>query len=154
VTFVGTPAFERAPKLSPDGNFLAYVSNETGRNEVYVRPFPRGEGRWQASVNGGTQPRWRGDGKELFYVEGEGALMAAQVETEPTFALGRTQRLFESEDFRSATNLPNPQYAVSVDGQRFLTSTPVETDDKDEPAAPVNIHVVENWYEEFTNRDR
>ena len=58
VKFLNTPADERAPRLSPDGRFVAYTSNESGREEIYVRPFPEGNGKWQASVNGGTQPLW------------------------------------------------------------------------------------------------
>jgi Tol biopolymer transport system component len=149
LTFLSTPANEGVPKLSPDGRFLAYVSDESGQREVYVRPFPDGDGRWQASVNGGTQPRWRDDGTELYYVDGGYALMAVPVATGQVLMLGQPQRLFESADliFR---NQPWPQYDVSADGQRFLTSMSVQ----DENASSVSIHVVLNWYEEFRNREQ
>ena len=149
VMFLGTPVREELPNLSPDGRFLAYASDESERYEVYVRSFPGGDGKWQASVNGGTLPRWRSDGRELYYVEGD-TLMAVSVSTEPTFALGQPQPLFESPD-------PNPadalrQYDVSADGQRFLTIALAEADG-DEISRPT-IRVVENWYEEFRDREQ
>ncbi len=146
--FLSTPAVESNPKLSPDSRFVAYTSNESGRSEVYVRPFPSGAGRWQVSLNGGKQPRWRNDGKELFYVENDTVMMAVPVSTAgQALTLGQPQQLFESADLNFRGN-GWPQYDVSTDGQRFLTSTPVESD-----AAPT-IHIVENWYEEFRNRER
>ena len=146
--FLSTPAAESSPKLSPDGRFVAYVSNESGRHEVYVRPFPAGAGRWQASLNGGEQPRWRNDGKELFYVENETAMMAMPVSAAgQALTLGQPQRLFESADL-DFRGFPWPQYDVSADGQRFLTSTPVESD------AALSIHIVLNWFEEFRDRQR
>ena len=146
--FLSTPAAESSPKLSPDGRFVAYVSNESGRHEVYVRPFPAGAGRWQASLNGGEQPRWRNDGKELFYVENETAMMAMPVSAAgQALTLGQPQRLFESADL-NFRGFPWPQYDVSADGQRFLTSTPVESD------AALSIHIVLNWFEEFRDRQR
>ena len=83
---------------------MSYISNETGRNEIYVRPFPDGAGTWQVSVNGGTQQRWRGDGTELYYVEGENALMAVSVSIEQGFAHGQPSRLFESADLAGPLN--------------------------------------------------
>lgn len=146
-TFLSTPGAESAPKLSPDGRFVAYVSDESGRNEIYVRPFPNGDGRWQASVSGGTQPRWRSDGKELYYVEDQDVLMAVPVATGQGLVLGQPQRLFESADliFRNSVW---PQYDVSADGQRFLTSTPVQ----EENAPPPSVRIVENWFEQFRGR--
>ncbi len=140
ITFLGSPASEQDPKLSPDGRFLAHASNESGRFEIYVRPFPGGDGKWQASVNGGRRPRWRSDGRELYYIEG-GTLMAVSVSSDPTFALGRPQPLFEVPGGRD--------YDVSADGQRFLTVAPVEGAD----AAPPKIRIVENWHEDFRVRD-
>ena len=147
--FLSTPANEAAPKFSPDGRFLVYVSNESGRAEVYVRPFPDGAGKWQVSVNGGNQPRWSRNGKELYYVEGE-ALMAVPVSTAQGVILGQPQKLFESADLRS--RYPTPTYEVSDDGQKFLTITPVEKDQRGR-TEPSKIRVVENWYEEFRDRE-
>ncbi len=146
-TFLSTAANETAVQFSPDGRLLAYVSNESGRTEVYLRPFPTGAGRWQVSVNGGAQPRWRKDGKELFYVEDRTSLMAVPVGGGQTPTLGTPEQLFESEDlaFRSSTW---PMYDVSADGQRFLTATP------DEEPPPPSVRIVENWYEEFRDREQ
>ncbi len=146
VSFISTPANERVPKLSPDGRFLAYTSDESGRLEVYIRPFPTGPGRWQASVNGGAKPQWSRDGKELFYVE-QATLLSVAVSTTPEFTLGQPIALFESDDLgRQPT--PAPTYDVSPDGQRFLTITP----GSDANAMPPTIRVVQNWYEEFRDR--
>ena len=152
VAFLASPANERYPKFSPGGRFLAYTSDESGRNEVYVRPFPDGAGKWQASVNGGTLPRWRGDGKELYYVESS-TLMAVSVSTESAFALGRPLSLFEASSLASVgsdfAGLASAGYDVSADGQRFLTVAPVEED----AAEPPKIRIVLNWHEEFRNRE-
>ncbi len=85
VPFLQSPADETAATLSPDGRFIAYISNESGRRELYVRPFPKGQGRWRISTNGARQARWRRDGKELFYIE-EDTLVAVGVKTQPTFS--------------------------------------------------------------------
>ncbi len=152
ITFLNTPAQEQSPKLSPDGRFVAYVSDESGRHEIYVRSFPGGDGRRQASVNGGTQPRWRSDGGELYYVEGEETMMAVPVSTQSGFTLGQPQKLFESEDLlRASTAFAWPLYDVSADGQRFLTTTVVEGDDD---APPPKIRIVMNWHEEFRDREQ
>jgi serine/threonine-protein kinase len=149
-TFLSTATTnERSPTLSPDGRFLAYLSDESGGNEIYVQPFPDGAGKWQVSVNGGRQPRWSRDGTELYYVEAS-TLMAVAVSTEREFAQGQPQRLFESADLLA--NNAAMTYDVSADGQRFLTITPVG--DADEEATPHKIRVVENWYEEFRDRER
>jgi serine/threonine protein kinase len=146
VTVVGTPAIERVARLSPDGRFLAYISNESGDFNIYVRPFPEGSGKWQVSLNGGTQPRWRRDGGELYYVE-RTTLMAVSVSTDQGFSVGQPQALFESPDLLYTPSAPN--YEVSPDGHRFLTVTAVE----DEGAAAPTIRVVQNWYEEFRGRE-
>jgi len=155
VTFLGTPAQESASMLSPDGRFVAYVSNESGHNEIYVRPFPDGAGRWQASVEGGSQPRWSRDGTELYYVEGD-VLMVVPVSTAQGVTLGQPQQLFESEDLPS--DYPTPTYDVSADGQRFVT---IASLDEIQPGAseqskpePPKIRVVQNWAEEFRDRER
>ncbi len=87
--FLQTPFNEHSAKFSPQGRFVAYVSDQSGQNQVYVRPFPEGEGQWQVSTKGGVQPRWSRDGKELFYVEGY-TLMAVEVNTVPIFTTGAT----------------------------------------------------------------
>ena len=147
VTFLGTAADEGAPKLSPDGRFVAYVSDESGRREVYVRPFPDGPGRWQASVDGGSQPRWSRDGKELLFVR-DTTLLSASVATGAGVTLGQPQELFRSDDLQAF--VVTPVYDVSADGQRILTAAPAE---QGVDAAPPTIRVVQNWYEEFRDRE-
>ena len=141
--FLRTQFIERTPKLSPDGRFVAYSSNESGQFEVYVRPFPEGGGRSTVSSNGGQQPRWSDDGKELFYVEGE-TMLAVSITTSPEFSVGPVTRLFEHP---SLTRSFYPQYDVSADGQRFLLAAPVEVE-----GAEPSIRVVQNWFEEFRDR--
>ncbi len=146
-TFLSSSAREEDPALSPDDRYMAFQSNASGRPEIYVRPFPAGTGQWQASFSGGTQPRWRGDGRELYYVT-SGALMAVPVLHEPAFRLGRARKLFESSDLLPPAGMP--LYDVSADGQRFLTIAALEGD----ATAPPVIRVVENWLEELPERDR
>ena len=145
VTFLSTLNNEGLAKLSPDGRFLAYQSDESGQGEIYVRPFPGGAGKWQVSVNGGTRVRWRGDSSELFYTEGQ-TLMAVSVSAEQGFTLGQPQVLFVSPNLAG-----NRGYDVSADGQQFLTMVPAQDAD-DAEAAPPSIRIVENWYEEFRDR--
>ncbi len=111
-----------------------------------MRSFPNGAGQWPVSVNGGKQPRWRSDGKELYYVEGT-TLMAVSVSTQQGFTRGQPQVLFESPDLA-----PDGigAYDVTADGQRFVMIAPFEGDG----AAPPKIRVVENWYEEFRDREQ
>jgi WD40 repeat protein len=120
-------------QLSPDGRWLAYTSNESGRPEVYAVPFAPGPegapaipavGKWQISTAGGTQPRWRGDGKEMFYMAPDGKLMAVEVKTSsPTFERGTPQGLFESRSDVPATDAFRWGYVTSADGKRFLITT-------------------------------
>ena len=102
-------------------HWLAYMSNETGRYEVYVRDFPTGNYKWQISNQGGLHPQWRSDGRELFYVTLDGSLMAVAVTPGPTFEFGAPQRLFETGLlFLPQYKIWMDQYAVSRDGHRFL----------------------------------
>ncbi len=100
--FLQTPFLEEAAQFSPDGRYVAYVSDESGKNEVYVRPFPSGSGKSTISSHGGRQPRWSRDGKELFYVEGS-TLMAVSVSLDPIFSAGATTPLFEPQSLVSKT---------------------------------------------------
>ena len=113
---VQTPANEWMADVSPDGRWLAYTSMETGRPEVYVRPFGTEGGRWQASVDTGFEPHWSPDGTELFYRDGLGNLYSIPVETSPAFALGLPVRLLGG--LRSGDNPAT--YSVAPDGTRFL----------------------------------
>jgi len=129
-------------QLSPDGRWLAYVSNESGRPEVYVTPFPQAKGKWQVSSAGATTPRWRRDGRELFFCRTDGILMAAEVTAgKDSFAVGSIKPLSERrvfQTFYSAT------YDVFPDGQRFIMAA----------IKPEAIHapltLVTNWTAELT----
>lgn len=130
-------------RFSPDGRWLAYESSESGRAEVYVQPFPSTGAKWLISRNGGVRPRWRRDGKELFYVTAERRLAAVPIVTGETFQAGDPSELF---DVSFATNGVNPYpYAASADGQRFLVITPEET------ASSSAISVVLNWASALRN---
>jgi serine/threonine-protein kinase len=112
---------ERSISLSRDGRFLAYVSNESGQDEVYVRPFPD-TGRWREtiSINGGSEPVWDHGGTQLFYRDpSTGAMMVATFETEPTFLVSRREELFDSSPYL-ATNGPWRAYDITKDDERFL----------------------------------
>jgi len=140
--FLHSSFSEGSGQLSPDGKWLAYTSNETGQNEVYVRSFPSGPGR-KLSTDGGNYPRWRPDGKEIFYLS-DGKLMAAEVRnTGPSssFEYVPPKELFDTH-ISSAIHAPYRPYAVSRDGQRFLVPRPVV------PLAdvsPTSVTVVINW---------
>jgi Tol biopolymer transport system component len=142
VPFLVSPFDESSPAFSPDGRFLAYVSDETGRSEVYVQPFPGPGGRWLISTAGGDDPVWSANGRELFYRRG-GALMAVLVRTAPLFEVGAQSRLFESHD-EAPSEARN--YDVSPDGGHFVM---VQTEDA--PSAQ-QFHVVLNWFSEFGRR--
>jgi serine/threonine protein kinase len=133
-------AGESMASVSPDGRWIAYVSSESGKNEVYVRPFPSGDGTWKVSSNGGIEPAWRRDGRELFYIASDASLMAVSTETGASFTARRPLRLFQTEmaTIPSLGRLRN-QYVVSADGQRFLIRQPPES----RPMMP--IMVIVNW---------
>ncbi len=145
VPYLRTEFDERSGKFSPDGKLVAYCSNESGRYEVYVRPFPEGGDKWQVSTEGGCQPRWRLDGKELFYVEsGTNSLMTVAVTTTPSFETETPTKLFTDPSLAGTT----PDYDVAADGERFVMVERVGADsDK-----PLSIHIVQNGYEEFRER--
>jgi Tol biopolymer transport system component len=113
VPFLKTTFNERGGKFSPDGNFVVYVSDESGRNEVYVRDFPKGSQKWQISSNGGIAPRWSRNGKEIFYIQ-QRKLMAVSVATHPVFSPGTPAALFEKR------TLATGNYDVASDGKRFI----------------------------------
>jgi len=134
--FLQTEFTEAQGFFSPDGRWLAYTSNESGRVEVYVQTFPQSGGKWLISSGGGAQPHWRGDGKELFYMAPDRTLMAVEVNPASTFETSAPKPLFATQV--SGYNAPN-RYVVSADGQRFLVNS---------PAGEVNqtpITVVLNW---------
>lgn len=139
---------ERNAALSRDGRWLAYQSNESGRFEVYVRPFPDvNAGRWQISADGGEWPLWNPNGDELFY-RGPSGLMAQTFETDPTFTPGILTQVFAWE----FVGPQNRRMAVSPDGARFLLFKNALPETDDEDAAEPQIILVENWFEELKAR--
>jgi serine/threonine-protein kinase len=143
--FIRTPFNESAPQFSPDGHWMAYVSNESGPNEIYVQAYPGPGGKWQISTEGGTEPVWSRNGRELFYRNGN-KMMAVDVATQPSFTGGKPRLLFEGPYVPTPATFPN--YDVSSDGQRFLMLKPSESAE----AAPTQINVVLNWFEELKRR--
>jgi eukaryotic-like serine/threonine-protein kinase len=143
---------ERNPQLSPDGKWLAYSSDETGPPELYVRPFPTGDGKWQISTGGGWEPRWRGDSRELFYADRaqQGWTMSVEISgTGSAFSFGAPRRLFEMLTLTAAhPGSTAMRYAVTRDGQRFLIPTlPRAATFADASSPP--IAVVVNWAAAF-----
>ncbi len=138
-----TPASEIDAQFSPDGRFLAYASNESGRYEVYVRPFPNvEEGKWQISTQGGREPIWARSGNELFYRSGDG-MMTVDMKTQPTLRTGTPRQLFE-DPYRRAPNPNTAHYDVSADDQRFLM-----VQEASQEAEASQLNVVLNWFEEL-----
>jgi Tol biopolymer transport system component len=121
--FLRTPFNESAPRFSPDGRWLAYISDESGRREIYVQPYPGPGGKWQISTEGGTEPVWNPNGRELFYRSGD-KMMAVDIVTQPSFTAGKPRMLFEGPYTPAPGSVP--YYDVSPDGQRFLMLKPVE----------------------------
>jgi serine/threonine-protein kinase len=142
--FLRTPFDEAGARFSPDARWLAYISNESGRYEIYVQPYPGPGGKWQVSTEGGTEPVWNLNGRELFYRSGD-KMMAVDIATQPSFAAGKPRMLFEGQYVPTPATAPN--YDVTPDGQRFLMLKPVE-----QAAGPTQINVVLNWFEELKRR--
>ena len=132
---------ETNPEISPDGRWLAYVSDESGQREVYVSPFPNpAEGKWRVSRDGGAEPLWAEDGRELFYRDGS-AVFAVSVDTSSTFATGDPQVLFSGPYYRTA-GYRRHTYDVMPDGQKFVMIRESDT-------AGSEIIVIQNWIEEL-----
>jgi serine/threonine-protein kinase len=143
--FLRTQFNEGGARFSPDGHWLAYSSDESGRAEIYVQPYPGPGGKWQISTEGGGEPTWNLNGRELFYRSGR-KMMAVDVMTRPTFSSGKPKMLFEGQYQPTQSNQPN--YSVSPDGQRFLMLKPIEQQEQ----AATQINVVLNWFEELRRK--
>src|SRR5262249_32752206 len=118
---VQTPFDERNGVVSPNGRWLAYEANDSGRVEIYVRPFPDADrGHWQVSTNGGTQPLWAHSGQELFYFASDGALMRVAIANGPTWTAGAPAKLFDRGYNVSMGGLSYRNYDLAADGQHFL----------------------------------
>ncbi len=126
-------------QFSPDGRWVAYSSNESGRWQVYVAPFPGPGGKYQISTGGGQQPRWRRDGKELFFLSRDRKLLAVPVKTGSVFEFGVPATLFETRAHEPLTAEEFFTYDVSRDGQRFLINANAEQND------PHPVDIILNW---------
>jgi len=142
---VQSPAIDYLPEVSPNGRYIAYQSNETGRQEIYVRPFPRvNDGVWQVSIDGGTRPAWAPGGGELFYLSPSHVLTAVPVQTSgASFVFGNPTRLFGT--FANTQEIyTSREYDVAADGRFLMARSNVSGDPK-----PASIVVVLNWFEEL-----
>ena len=124
-------------ELSPDGRWLAYVSNESGRSEVYVTAFPEAKGKWQVSFTGGQFPRWRKDGRELYYCRADGALAVTEVTPgQDSFVIGSVKQVSERRIYQTIVSAP---YDVFADGQRIIMAA----------VKPQSVHapltLITNW---------
>jgi Tol biopolymer transport system component len=134
--------------ISPDGRWMAYQSDESGRFEIYVRPFPAvNSGRWQISTEGGYRPLWNKNGREIFYFRVPGIMMSVPVETGTSFKAGAPRVLFKGEYFAGYNRT---QYSVTPDGRRFLMIKNAAA--KSKSALPQQINIVLNWFEELKER--
>ena len=143
VPMIVTEFEEYAPVFSPDSRWLAYVSDASGRPEVYVRSFPRGDVVTQVSSSTGFEPRWARSGRELFYRNGSGDLVAVAVTTDPTFTISRQEVLFSASEFQ--TDPFHTSYDVSVDDQRFVMLRPVGDGGGE-------LIWIENFFEELNDK--
>jgi Tol biopolymer transport system component len=139
--FLETPFNAQMGAFSPDGHWVAYVSNDSGKDEIYVVPFPNPGARVQVSIQGGSQPRWRRDGKELYYLSPEAKIMAAELPTGMgDFRVGAVRPLFA---LSGLTGVPGFLYDLSADGQRFIAVQELEH------TSTVPLTVVVNWSAEL-----
>jgi serine/threonine-protein kinase len=145
-----TPFLERNAELSPDGRWLAYESNDTGQFQINVRPYPDvDKERIQVSTSGGRQPHWSRDGRELFYIDGEGAIVSLRIGAGSTWTVSRGTRtpVAANTFFRPGESTAGRTYDVSPDGQRFLIVKAASA--ASQPSVPASIVVVRNWIEEL-----
>ena len=143
VKLIATANNERAPRLSPDGHWLAYISDQTGDYRLYVEAFPAGGQVFPISIGQGREPVWSRDGRELFYRSGDKQVWAVDIETTPTFKAGTPRLLFEVPYALDPIGIGNPNYDVSLDGQQFLMAESTTA------AEGTGFVVVQNWFEDL-----
>jgi serine/threonine protein kinase/Tol biopolymer transport system component len=149
--YLQTPFNERHGRFSPDGRWIAYVSDESGRPEIYIQAFPASSGdsgKTSVSRDGGDEPHWRRDGKELFYLSLDGKLMAVDLAVSPVLKVGIPKPLFQAPGLSPTTSASSGRgWDVTADGQRFLINTPAAT------AVSEPVTVVLNWQSGFAARE-
>ena len=141
---IKTPADESVPRFSPDAHWIAYVSDESGRAEIYVQPYPTSGQKWQISTSGGREPVWSPSGSELFYREGK-KMMVSDIKPAPSFSAAKPRVLFEGEYEGPLASRPN--FDISPDGKRFLMLQAV-----DHGQSSAEIKIVSNWFDEIKRR--
>jgi serine/threonine-protein kinase len=140
--FLNSGSYEAYPAISPDGHWLAYSSDESGRREVYVRSFPNPDGKWKLSLEGGIEPLWARSGKQLFY-RWQNQVWEVDVRTDQEFTPGKPRLLFEQA--RYSTGDPIRCWDISLDGQRFL----MVKEEERKPQPITELILVQNWFEEL-----
>jgi len=142
--FLNSPGSETYPEFSPDGRWMAYVSDESGRWEVYVRPFPGPGGKWQVSAEGGYQPLWSRNGKQLFYWSNDDQrVWVVDVRNDGGFSASKPRLLFKAPEF--SLGIPARSWDISLDGQRFL----MVKEEERKPQPVTEMILVMNWFEEL-----
>jgi Tol biopolymer transport system component len=138
--YLKTEFNESQGRFSPDGRFVAYTSNASGQSQVYVQTFPNPQGgKWMISRDGGVQPRWRRDGRELFFISGDSKMMAVDITTVPVFTPGIPKQLFDAPIWGGAQTNNVTRYDVSADGKRFLINATVS----ESRSTPITVLL--NW---------
>ncbi|HUV13209.1 MAG TPA: hypothetical protein VMY18_06175, partial [Acidobacteriota bacterium] len=135
--FLQSPHYECCPRISPDGKWIAYNSDESGEEEVYVKPFPDTGGRWQISTQGGSNGIWSRDGRELFYRKGD-TMMKVSIQTDPSFNAGRPESIFEGRYRHTGRD-----YDISLDGKRFVMIRP------EAPFTTTQLNLILGWSAEL-----
>jgi hypothetical protein len=125
--YLETAFQETHSQFSPDGRWVAYASDESGRPEIYIQSFPIGNGKWQVSTGGGDQPQWSADGKELFYMAADRNLMAVSIKVGAALEIGRPEVLFQTNTPLTGITDDRNNYVPAHDGRRFMVSTLEET---------------------------
>jgi eukaryotic-like serine/threonine-protein kinase len=141
---IQTPADESAPRFSPDGHWIAYVSDASGRIEVYVQPYPPSGEKWQISTSGAREPVWAPNGAELFYRD-QDKLMAVEIKTQPAFAAGKPRMLFEGGYEGPISSRAN--FDISPDGRRFLMLQKTAAKE-----ISTDVKIVPNWFQAVRSR--
>ena len=145
---VQTMFAERNAELAPKGQWLAYESNESGRVEIYVRPFPNVDsGRWQVSTSGGSRPVWARSGDELFYLAPDGTIQGVRVDGSSSWRSSTPTKVLQGDYFLSIQ--PGRTFDIAPDGKRFLM---IKAGTDDDAPAPQRFIIVENWFEELKRR--